>query len=245
MRRTLWMIPVLAFVVWGCAKPALLSKAKTAEVAFEECHSYTTAKSYDIANECFELLRSRFPGTAEAVEAEIETADNYYRQKDYLVAVEAYKNFARLHPTYERVDYVYYRIGQSYFKESPKAIDRDQQYLGDAIHYFTLTMNYPASIHKGIAREKWTEARRRIAERAFYVGRFYYRMGEFISAIPRFEEIVTKYSELGFDEKALYYLGRSYLELGEKDKSINILEVFDKHFPKSQLRGKLAKRIGV
>ncbi|MBI2981624.1 MAG: outer membrane protein assembly factor BamD [Deltaproteobacteria bacterium] len=239
-KQVYWLIPLL---VISCTKPPMLSTAKNAQDAYEECHEYTEAGHYEKANQCFDLLRSRFSGTTEAIEAEIEIADNYFRQKDYLVSAEAYRGFAKLHPAYKRIDYVYYRTGQSYLKESPKSIDRDQQHLDDAIHYFTLTMNDPASEHREIAREKWLESRKRLAGRVFYIGRHYYRAAEYRAAIPRFEEILYQYPYLGYDEEALYLLGRSYLKLGNKEKCRDILAAFDKHYPKSRYRKKLARRL--
>lgn len=237
-----WIL--LLFALGGCTKPPMLSTAKNSAEGYEECHAYTEDKNYEKANQCLELLRGRFPGTLQAIEAELETADNYFRQKDYLVAAEAYKGFARLHPAFDRIDYVYYRTGLSYLKESPKAIDRDQQYLDDALHYFSLALNDTQSAYRAVARENWLEARKRLAARTFYVGRHYYRGKEYLAAIPRFQEVVTLYSELGFDEKALYLLGRSYLELGQKERASELLTVFDQHFPKSRYRRKLARRLG-
>lgn len=233
----------LAMLGISCTKPPMLSTAKNAQEAYEECRGYTESHNYEKANQCFELLKSRYGGTIEAIEAEIEIADNYFRDKDYLVAAEAYKGFAKLHPAYQRIDYVYYRTGQSFLKESPKSIDRDQQYLDDAIHYFTLSMNDPGSEYREIAREKWIEVRKRLAARTFYIGRHYFRSKEYRSAIPRFEEIVYQYPRLGFDEKALYLLGRSYLGLGKKEKCQDVLMVFDQHYPKSRYRKKLARRL--
>jgi len=234
---------VLLFLVNACAKPPMLSTAKDPADAFRECHQFTEDKSYLKANECLELLKSRYPGTPEAIRAELEMADNDFRQNDYLVAVEAYKNFARLHPGYPEIDYVYYRTGQAYLKESPSAIDRDQQYLDDAIHYFSLALNQPESLYRGVAREKWNEARRRLAARSFYIGRFYSRSGEYLSAIPRFEEVITKYPELGFDEPALYAMGRAYLELGEREKAGEVARLFAEHFPESRYRKKLVRSL--
>lgn len=223
----------------------MLSKANSAGEAYEECLRYSKKKLYEKTQQCFELLRSRYPGTVEAIEADIEIADNYFRQKDHLVAAEAYKNFARLHPAYDRIDYVYYRTGLSYLKESPKAIDRDQDHLEPAIHYFSLTLSSPQSEFREAARQYWNEARRRMALRTFYIGRFYYRTQEYLAAIPRFEEVVMKHSDLGLDEESLYYLGTSYLKIGRRDKSLEIVSVFDQHFPKSRYRKRLARKLGV
>lgn len=229
----------------SCAKEPLLGSAKTGEEAYKSCHKLTSKKDHEEAIQCFELLKARFPGSRSAFEADLEIGDNYFRQGEYLLAIESYQAFARLHPTHEKIGYANYRIGLSYLKESPKAYDRDQQYLDDSLHYLEMAVNDPDADLRDVAREKWREARLRIAKRHFYVGRHYYRTGEYLAAIPRFQEVVTNYTGLGLDEKALYLLGDSYVHLSEKDRALEILSVFEQHFPESSFRSRLSGRIGV
>lgn len=240
-------LPLLFFcaLFLSCAKEPLLSKAKSGDEAYQECHRLTVKKKHEEAIQCFELLKGRFAGTRASYQADLEIGDNYYRQGEYLLAIEAYRAFARLHPTHEKIPYAHYRIGLSYLKESPKAFDRDQQYLDDAMHYLELATSDPSGKVGDVAREKWREARTKIARRHFYVGRFYHKKGEYLSAIPRFQEIVTNYTGLGLDTKALYLLGDSYMSLSEKERALEILSVLEKHFPESPFRKKLSRRIGV
>ncbi len=228
----------------SCAKKPFLASSKNADDAYRECHALSEGKDYEDSNKCFEILKSRFGSSHLAYDADLEIADNYFRKKDYLLAAETYLSFAKLHPTHEKVGYSYYRIGLSYLRESPKAIDRDQQYLDTAIHYLELAIDQSGPF-KEVAREKWREARTRIAKRLFYIGRFYYRTDEYQSAIPRLQDVVTNYNGLGLDEKALFLLGDSYVHLSEKEKALEILSVFEQHFPKSPYRKKLSKKIGV
>lgn len=234
-------LPLLCHL--GCAKKPLLSTAKDGDQAFQECHRLGQKKDYERSNECFELLKSRFSGSAASFEADLEIGDNYFRKGDYLLAADTYLAFAKLHPTHERIGYAFYRIGLSYLRESPKPIDRNQQYLDSAIHYLELAINNNTGDLREVSREKWREARLRIARRHFYIGRFYYRTGEYRSAIPRFQDVVANYSGLGLDERALFLLGDSYVRLAEKERAAEILSVFDQHFPKSPLRKKLAKKM--
>lgn len=229
----------------ACAKKPLLSGAKNGDEAFQECHALSEKGNYEKSNECFELLKSRFGGSRAALEADLEIGDNYFRKKDYLLAAETYLSFIKLHPNSDKIGYADYRIGLSYLRESPKPIDRDQQHLEDSIHYLELALDNTEGDLKDLSREKWREARTRIAKRHYYIGRFYRRTGEYLSAIPRFQEIVTSYAGLGLDEKALYYLGDSYLQLANKEKGLEILSVFEKHFPQSPYRQKLARQLGV
>ncbi len=234
------LLLILPFLVVACAKRPFLSNARTSDEAYNECHRLTERGDYEKANDCIEVLRSRFGGSAAAAEAELEMGDNYFRKKEYLLAVETYLSFLKLHPSHEKTGYAYYRLGLSYLRESPKAIDRDQKYLETAIRYLEISMNQSSGEIQALAREKWVEARKRIARRHFYVGRFYHRTGEYLSAIPRFQEIVTTFSGLGLDEKALFLLGDSYRRLKERERAEEVLSVFDQHFPASRYRKKLA-----
>ena len=239
------LLALATVAVGGCAKKPYLSSATNVDQAYEECHALSEKKDYDEANECFEVLKSRFSGSRASYEADLEIGDNYFRKKEYLLAAETYLAFAKLHPAHEKIDYAYYRIGLSYLRESPRPVDRDQQHLEDALYYLELALSNPRSSVADVAKEKLMEVRTRIAKRHFYIGRFYWRTGEYLSAIPRFQEVVTHYSGLGLDEKSLYLMGRSYLGLSKKDKALDMLSVFEQHFPESPYRKRLAKKIGV
>ena len=236
---------VLMILLSACAKKPLLSTAKNGEDAFQECHTLSEDKDYDRANECLELLKSRFSGSRAAYEADLEIGDNYFRKGDFLLAAETYLAFTKLHPTHEKIGYATYRLGLSYLRESPKATDRDQQYLQNAISYLGMAIPNTTGDLKELSQEKLKEARTRIAKRYFYIGRFYYRTGEYLSAIPRFHDLLTDYSGLGLDEEALYLLGDSHWQLGQKDKALEILSVFEQHFPQSSYRKKLGQKLGV
>jgi len=240
----LLVIPVfLAFA--GCSHKPFLSNATDSNAALEECHKLSENNNYEKANECLEVLKSRFAGSSSAAYADVDIGDNYFRKGDYLLAAETYIAFSKLHPSDEKVGYAYYKTGVCYLRENPKPIDRDQKYLETAIQYFELAMpRVPADL-KDAVREQWAEARMRIARRHFYIGRFYYRTGEYLAAIPRFQEVVTNYSGLGLDEKSLYLMGDSYLRVGQKERALEILSVFEQHFPQSKYRGKLAGKAGV
>ena len=253
MKKQLLLFAAVIVVLVGsaCGHRPYLSSSKTAEDAYEECHRFSESKDYEKANECFEVLKSRFGGSRAAYDADIEIGDNYFRKGDYLLAAETYIAFTKLHPSHEKAGYAYYRIGLCYLRENPKSIDRDQKYLETAIQYFELALPQASQAPqvsgdlKDLVREKWTEARSRIPRRHYYIGRFYHKTGEYRAAIPRFQEVVTNYSGLGLDEKSLFLMGDSYVHLSEKERALEILGVFEQHFPNSRYRKKLASRLDI
>lgn len=229
-----------AFILASCGgRPALTGHSP--KTAYQECRGFADKKDYEEAIECFELLKGRFPGTPEAVDSDLEIAGLYYRQKDYLLAAEAYVTFARIYPTHPRVNEAHYQAGRAYFEETPKAIDRDQQHLEDAVGQFEIVLgNAREEELRSLAEKGWEEARTRQARKHFYVARFYYRTGEYLSAVPRFRTVLSEFTGLGFDEKSLYFLGKSYVKLGQTSEALETLESLERHFPEGKYRHKLA-----
>ena len=220
------------------------SGSENAEQAFNKCVQLSTKKKFQDSIDCLEIFKSRFPESPLAQEAELKIGDAYFKKKEYLLAAETYLLYPKLYPTGEKADYAYYRTGLSYLNQSPKKIDRDQEYLPSSIDYFSIvTSQYPNSQYYKISQYKLDEARRRIAKRNMYVAKFYYKFGEYKASIPRFEEVYQKFSNLGLDEEALYYTIRAYKELGKMDEAKATYEILKGKYPNSKRLKKLPKEV--
>jgi outer membrane protein assembly factor BamD len=218
MRRIPHLIACIAIiaVLAGCAKDDIVIGNEGPEVEVRKCIKLSQRKKYEDAVQCLEMFKARYPQSREGIEAELMIGDAYFDKKDYLLASESYAAFIKLHPFHPRVDYAYYRRGVALFKESPKAIDRDQQYLVEAIQNLEVVIRrYPDSTYRPLALKYYREARLRMARRNLYIGRFYYRTGEYKAAIPRLMEVALQYKETGLAPKALYMATISHLKLGD------------------------------
>lgn len=199
------IIALLAFAfLCGCAKDHISIGSGDPNEEYQSCLKLASGGNHEEAIQCMEMYKARYPQTAEGKEAMLKIGDVQFQKKDYLLAAESYLAFIRLYPTHPRCDYAHYRAGVSYYKESPKAIDRDQGYLDDAIeHLRTVLVRYPRSEYAELSYATLNLALKRIARRQFYIGRFYYRTGEYIAAIPRFKELAEKYPDSGLADRAL------------------------------------------
>lgn len=205
--KILIAVSVLIAVLSGCAKKDFTIGKGAPGDEIQKCLKLSEKKRFEEAIECLEVFKSRFPQTTYSTEAELAIADNHFRQKEYLLAADAYLLFIKMHPTNPKADYAYFRLGLSYLKESPEAIDRDQQYLDEAIQYLSLTVkSFPGSQYNEAAKAGLFDARTRVAERTFYIGNFYYRTGEYKAAIPRFIDVVNDFPETKVVPKTLYKL---------------------------------------
>jgi len=199
----------------GCGKSNVAIGKGDPENEFKECMRLSTKGNFEDSIQCFEMFKARYPQTAEGQEAELKIGDAQFQKKEYLLAAESYMAFLRLYPTHPKADYAHYRAGVSYYKESPKAIDRDQGYLDDAIKQLaTVLQRYPNSAYADLARATFNLAVNRIAKRYYYIGNFYFKTGQYLAAIPRLREVAADFPESGLAELSLYKVIEAELELG-------------------------------
>lgn len=244
MKSKILIVFGLLVLVSSCAKEMPSIGGGNPEKEFDECLRLTGKGRFEDSVQCLEMFKARYPQTGLGQEAELRIGDAYFAKKDYLLAAESYSAFLKLHPRSARADYAYYRMGVAYYKESPKAIDRDQEYLEDAIEQLKIAVtHYPNSSYRELAAATLNVAKRRVAKRAFYVGRFYYRTGEYIACIPRFWDVVNNYADTGLAQKALYKIILANLKLQKLEGAKEAYSVLSVDFPKSPYYKKAERKL--
>lgn len=242
--RKLILFTVCAALLSACGKQGVTIGRERPEEEVKKCLKLMDSKEYEDAIQCLEMFKSRFANTPLAQEAELKIGDTYYNKRDYLLAAESYIAFLRLYPTHPRADYARYMAGVSYLKESPKAIDRDQEYLGKAIEHLRFVVTrYSRGPYTDLAAKDLALAQQRMAKRQFYIGRFYYRTGEYLACIPRFSEVVEKYPSSGFTERSLYLMTVANLGLKRLEDARQSYSKLSLDFPSSKWTRKAERKL--
>lgn len=179
-------------------------------------------KKYDDAAKAFQKLKEQYPYSKFAILAELKLGDARFQKKSYSEAAIAYDEFARLHPRNEVIPYVLYQVGMCHFL-SYSTIDRDQDETQQAIEAFQrVVQSHPQSEYARKAKKQLFECQKRAVAREFYVGQFYYRLGEYASAKGRLEKIEQNYpkavKELGYEERIKKILAICEKHAGEEKK---------------------------
>lgn len=238
---------ILALIVsatGACAKKDIVIGNAGPDVEIKKCIRLSQSKDYEDAIQCLEMFKARYPQSREGLEAELMIGDAYFDKKDYLLAKESYTAFIKLHPFSPRLDYAYYRSGLALFKESPKAIDRDQNYLDSAIQNFKVVIQrFPGSTYRALALKYYLEARLRVARRNLYVGRFYFKTGQYKAAIPRLEEVATQYKESGLAPKALYMATVANLKLDQYNEARRTFSILSVDYPNDRYTKRAEKKM--
>ncbi len=242
------LLPILLvplFILQACQKKGVkFSGGETDQEAINQCIALSEKKKYDKAVECLEIFKSRYPESTYALDAELKIADSYFQKKEWILAAETYELFTKLHPSNDKLDYAYYRAGLAYQNQLPKGIDRDLGAINSAeANFAAVYRRYPESPYAELAQAKFNEVRGRSAKKNMYVGKFYYKYGQYRASIPRFLEVLQDYPNLGFDEDALYHLAFAFHRLGVKDKAEGAAQIMQEKFPNSKKTDKVVSKI--
>lgn len=178
---------------------------------------------YPEAIQGFSEVKSKYPYSKLAVLADLRTADVQFRRGNHSEAIDAYREFLKLHPRHEDAPYAMLQIGEAYFEQIPgdwwilpPPAEKDQASTRRAITaYRDMLARYPQDPLATKAQARLDECRRKLADHELYVAQFYLRHEHYRAAATRAEGLIQDYPGLGLDSAALWIVARSMQTLGE------------------------------
>ncbi len=230
--KTTFFALFLAFGLLGCSTDD--KRTDTAESAFKYAEEFDKEDRYEEAIKRYGDVRNRFPYSKYATQAELAMADVFYRQESYAEAQVSYQSFKDLHPKHPQIDYVTFQLAMSYFQQLPGTVDRDLTLAASAILFFDeVIQQYPNSKYFGEAKKKRDESYKMLAGKEDYIAEFYFIREKYDSALSRYEGLLKKYPNRGFDAKSLSRMTIAAHRLGEKERAKKYLNELAKRFPSS------------
>jgi outer membrane protein assembly factor BamD len=219
-----------AALVQGCSTPQV---NKSADALYKEGEQLFKDGKYEDAIAQWKKVKETYQSQELTTKAELDIADAYFLNKDYIEAAAGYDDFRKLHPKHPQADFALYRQGMSYFNQI-HSIDTDQTPVKNAQTTFASYLKlYPAGPQLAEVQEKNRECRDKQMQYELYVGRFYLRTDAYKAAIARFEESLKMFTDTTRRDEVLYYLGRAYLEDGQKAKGREVFGQLIREFPGS------------
>jgi outer membrane protein assembly factor BamD len=240
-------------VLDGCAvydylyggRPTQRESVRSDQDLLHSAEAQLQRRRYDDARKQLQQLINQYPESELLAVARLTSARALYLSRKYEEARTDYLRFLELHPQHERADEAHYYLGMTYFQQADAA-DRDQTHSRKALEEFDLLLKQmPDSPHAGDARARRAIARRKLAEKEVYVGKFYFARKEYGAASARFGAVVSEYPGAGMDDEALYYLGESLWHLEQKEAARAAFARLVEHHSQSAWAGPAAHRLGV
>ncbi len=241
MRKTLWFtVFAISLTLLNACSSGDLKDSATPEGAYKIAEELEQDERFEEAIQKYREVQNKHPYSRFAVMAKLKVADINYARENYIEAQNAYQLFKDLHPKHERIDYVTFRLGMSYFNQLPTTIDRDLSQAHKAILYFDEVMNsYPSSQHAKEAGEKKSDALKKLAEKEQYIADFYFKREMYDSALRRYEKMLKDYPSLGFELSGLYGASVSAIRSGDLERGKSLATRLIQQFPDSTEAGRV------
>jgi outer membrane protein assembly factor BamD len=209
MRVLLFLnLSIILFLV-SCSTKKPEGKTE-AEVLYKEANSYIEDERYLLATERLNLLRSQYPYSYYSTHAELLQADILFLQESFVEAAAAYSVFRDYHPKHEKMAYVIWKLGESYFNQLPSTFDRDLSPAQDAIKvYNELAQKYPSYERLDQIKERIQTSENLLKQKDQYIADFYFKTKVFDAARFRYLFILKQYQK---DEELSNYSMRRIVE---------------------------------
>lgn len=198
-----------------------------AEVLFKEAERMIEAGRYILATEKLNRIRSKYPYSYYATFAELKAADVLFLQENYADAAAAYIVFRDFHPRHKKSDYVLWKIGESFYKQTPDTFDRDLSSAFESIKYLKdLKRIYPDSEYTKNADEKIAACEEMIRLKEKYIADFYYKTDVYDAARFRYKNIIEEFQDQKVRTHAVLRSLQASIELNDKTFCQNNKDIY-------------------
>lgn len=216
---------------------------------FDETKNWSAAKlyqaaaeqldggSYEKAAELYEKLEARYPFGRYAMQSQLDIAYAYYKNDEPEAALAAADRFIKLYPQHPLVDYAYYLKGIINYNRSVGFIDRfiptdaSQRDPGSALDAFQdfaeLARRFPNSKYTADALLRMRYLRNNLAKHEVNVAQYYMKLGAYVAAANRAQQVIERFQRTAAVEDALVILIDAYTHLGEEQLAADAKRVLE------------------
>ncbi|MBS1818923.1 MAG: outer membrane protein assembly factor BamD [Acidobacteria bacterium] len=203
-------------------------------------------KKWVTAREFFKQVTETYTQSPVRPDAKLGIGDTYLGEgspEALVLAIAEFQEFLSFYPTHPRADYAQYKLGLAHFRQM-RAPQRDQTETREAIRELeTFVTRYPNSALLPEVQAKLRDAKDRLSEAEFEVGRFYWRIRWFPGAIDRLSTLIKSDPNYTGRDGAYYYLGESLVQVNRKAEALPIYEKLVAEFEQSEYLEQAKKRI--
>lgn len=222
---------LLVIFTISCAQVAPVGKTQ-AEILFKESKILKDDGRYIAATEKLNRLKNEHPYSFFAVPAELMLADILFDQENFVESAAAYIIFKDFHPKHSKLDYVTYRIAESFYMQIPDTFDRDLESAYESIRYYNEVLSkYESSEYSKDADRKIKEAKKMILQKEQYIADFYYKTKSYNAAMWRYKLILETIKDIGIVKHSMLRLIKSSFRANKFKECLhyakNFIPLFD------------------
>lgn len=242
LHRLTFILSLLFFII-SCATTEKKEPVFDPASSLNEATEKMKEGYYEEARVILQKIVEKDASQQYALLAKLKIADSYFEDEQYEEAVTEYEDFLKVHEQHKFSSYAQYYLAMSYYKRI-KTPDVSFSTAKKALEEFEkLERKYPRNPYMDVVESRIHSCKRVLAEHEFYVAEFYFKKGSFEAAINRLQELLDTYPGSIKESEALYYMGLSYENLGQRDNAVTTLTTLIQKFPATELSNEAKKLI--
>jgi outer membrane protein assembly factor BamD len=203
-------------------------------------------KKWLTAREFFKMVTETYTQSPLRPEAKLGVGDTYLGEgtpEALVMAQNEFQEYLAFYPTNRRADYAQYKLAMTHFKQM-RGPGRDQSETKNAVTEFeNFVTRYPNSSLMPEVQARLREARDRLSENDFIVGRFYYRIRWYLGAVDRLATLLKHDPAYTGRDAVYFYLAESLAKLDRPAEALPWLEKLVGEFEQSEHLDEAKKRI--
>ena len=239
----LLLIGALAASACGSRQAELppLTDTEADEILFERGSQALAERAWSTAREYFVQIRDNYPQSPFRARARLGVVESYEGEGTevaYLAALNELREFLRLYPpTHALAPNAQFKVGMVYFNQMRRP-ERDQSETRSAVAEFeTFVERYAEFADPQLladARARLREARDRLSDSHFLIGRFYYRLRYYPGAIDRFREILDEDPGYSRRDAVYFHLADALATTERGPEALPLFERLVSEFPATE-----------
>ena len=204
---------------------------------FERGTEALNEKKWLTAREFFKMVTETYTQSPYRPDSKLGVGDTYLGEgtpEALVLALNEFQEFLAFYPTHARADYAQYKVGMTHHRQMRSA-GRDQNETRAAVISFEAFLTrYPNSKLRPEVEARLREARDRVGEHEFGVGRYYYSIRWYPAAIERWKKLLEVDSAYSGRDAVYFYLGEALIKMGNAPEALPYFERLVTEFEQSE-----------
>jgi outer membrane protein assembly factor BamD len=204
---------------------------------FERGTEALNEKRWLTAREFFKMVTETYTQSPYRPDAKLGVGDTYLGEgtpEALVLSLNEFQEFLAFYPTHEKADYAQYKVGMTHHKQM-RGAGRDQTETRAAVTAFeNFLIRYPNSPLRPDVEARLREARDRVGEHEFGVGRYYFTIRWYPAAIERWQSLLKIDPAYSGRDAVYFYLGESLIRVQRPAEALPYFEKLVTEFEQSE-----------
>jgi outer membrane protein assembly factor BamD len=204
---------------------------------FERGTESLTEKKWLTAREFFKVVTETYTQSPYRPDAKLGVGDTYLGEgspEALVLALNEFQEFLAFYPTHARADYAQYKVGMTHHRQMRSA-GRDQTETRAAVISFEAFLTrYPNSKLRPEVEARLREAKDRVGEHEYGVGRYYYSIRWYQGAIARWKALLDQDPAYSGRDSVYFFMGESLIKIGNGPEALPYFERLVAEFEQSE-----------